>query len=171
MQLRPFRALRPAPDLAARVVSPPYDVVSRSEAAALAAGEPMSFLHVVRSEIDLPDDTDAHDPRVYERARRNLERLAARRRARARSRSRALRLSRGDGRARPDRGRRLRLRRRVRARRDQKHESTRPDKEDDRTRHILALEAHAEPVFFAYRGSAEVDRLVAAAMRRPPSTT
>ena len=68
MQLRAFRALRPVPELAARVVSPPYDVVSRSEAAALAAGEPMSFLHVGRSDIDLPEDVDPHDPRVYERA-------------------------------------------------------------------------------------------------------
>src|SRR6185503_3405174 len=71
MQLRAFRALRPVPEVAARVVSPPYDVVSRSEAAALAAGEPMSFLHVGRSDVDL------HDPRVYERARRNLDGLAA----------------------------------------------------------------------------------------------
>ena len=77
MQLRAFRALRPVPELAARVVSPPYDVVSRSEAAALAAGEPMSFLHVGRSDIDLPEDVDPHDPWVYEQARRNLDGLVA----------------------------------------------------------------------------------------------
>jgi uncharacterized protein (DUF1015 family) len=62
MQLRAFRALRPVPELAARIVSLPYDVVSLSEAAALAAGEPMSFLHVGRSDIDLPEDVDPHDP-------------------------------------------------------------------------------------------------------------
>src|SRR4249920_497547 len=78
MQLRAFRALRPVPELAARVVSPPYDVVSRNEAAALGAGEPMSFLHVVRSDIDVPEDVDPHDHRVYERARQNLLGLCAR---------------------------------------------------------------------------------------------
>ena len=75
MRLRPFRAWRPRPELAASVASPPYDVVSRAEAAALADGNPRSFLHVVRSEIDLPEDTDAHDPRVYAKARENLDRL------------------------------------------------------------------------------------------------
>ena len=167
MQLRAFRALRPVPELAARVVSPPYDVVSRSEAAALAAGEPMSFLHVGRSDIDLPEDVDPHDPRVYERARRNLDGLAA------------------DGVMVRDTDPALFLYREVMGARAQigvvgcvsvadyerdvirKHERTRPDKEDDRTRHILTLEAHAEPVLFAYRGSAEVDRLVAAAVKAP----
>ena len=167
MQLRAFRALRPVPALAARVVSPPYDVVSRSEAAALAAGEPMSFLHVGRSDIDLPEDIDPHDPRVYERARRNLDGLAA------------------DGVLVRDPDPALFVYREVMGARAQigvvgcvsvadyerevirKHERTRPDKEDDRTRHILTLEAHAEPVLFAYRGSAEVDRLVAAAVKAP----
>jgi uncharacterized protein (DUF1015 family) len=167
MQLRAFRALRPVPELAARVVSPPYDVVSRSEAAALAAGEPMSFLHVGRSDIDLPEDIDPHDPRVYERARRNLDRLAA------------------DGVLVRDPDPALFVYREAMGARAQigvvgcvsvadyerdvirKHERTRPDKEDDRTRHILTLEAHAEPVLFAYRGSAEVDRLVAAAVKAP----
>jgi uncharacterized protein (DUF1015 family) len=167
MQLRAFRALRPVPELAARVVSPPYDVVSRSEAAALAAGEPMSFLHVGRSDIDLPEDVDPHDPRVYDRARRNLDGLAA------------------DGVLVRDADPALFVYREVMGARAQigvvgcvsvadyerdvikKHERTRPDKEDDRTRHILTLEAHAEPVLFAYRGSAEVDRLVAAAVKEP----
>ena len=167
MQLRAFRALRPVPELAARVVSPPYDVVSRSEAAALAAGEPMSFLHVGRSDIDLPEDVDPHDPRVYERARRNLDGLAA------------------DGVLVRDADPALFVYREVMGARAQigvvgcvsvadyerdvirKHERTRPDKEDDRTRHILTLEAHAEPVLVAYRGSEEVDRLVAAAVKAP----
>src|SRR5580765_1547683 len=167
MQLRAFRALRPVPELAARVVSPPYDVVSRSEAVALAAGEPMSFLHVGRSDIDLPEDVDPHDPRVYERARRNLDGLAA------------------DGVLLRDPDPALFVYREVMGARAQigvvgcvsvadyerdvirKHERTRPDKEDDRTRHILALDAHAEPVLFAYRGSGEVDRLVAAAVKAP----
>src|SRR5262245_56035357 len=167
MQLRPFRALRPAPALAARVVSPPYDVVTRGEASALAAGEPMSFLHVVRSEIDLSDDVDAHDPRVYARARQNLEDLEARG-VLVRDADPALYVYREavDGRA------QVGVVGCVSVADDErdvikKHERTRPDKEDDRTRHILALEAHAEPVLFAYRGTGEVDRLVAAAMRTP----
>lgn len=167
MQLRAFRALRPVPELAARVVSPPYDVVSRSEAAALAAGAPMSFLHVGRSDIDLPEDVDPHDPRVYERARQNLDGLLA------------------GGVLVRDTDPALFVYREVMGARAQigvvgcvsvadyerdvikKHERTRPDKEDDRTRHILTIEAHAEPVLFAYRGSVEVDRLVAAAVKAP----
>ena len=167
MQLRAFRALRPVPELAARVVSPPYDVVSRSEAAALAAGEPMSFLHVGRSDIDLPEDVDPHDPRVYHQARRNLDRLAA------------------DGVLVRDPDPALFVYREVLGARAQvgvvgcvsvadyerdvirKHERTRPDKEEDRTRHILTLDAHAEPVLVAYRGTADVDRLVGDAMKAP----
>src|SRR5262245_33997404 len=167
MRLDPFRALRPAPAVAARVAAPPYDVVSRREAAALAAGNPLSFLHVGRSEIDLPDEVDAFDARVYARARESLDRLVAE----------------GALVREPDPS--LYVYREVRAGRAQlgvvgclhvdyyeadvikKHERTRPDKEDDRTRHILALEAHAEPVLLAYRGRADVERLVARAMRAP----
>ena len=75
MRLNPFRALRPAPDLAARVAAVPYDVVSRAEAAALAEGNSQSFLHVGRSDIDLPPGTDPHDDRVYAAAREALDRL------------------------------------------------------------------------------------------------
>ena len=149
------------------MASPPYDVVSRSEAGALARDNPLSFLHVGRAEIDLPETVDAHDPRVYRAARRALDRLVA------------------DGALGRD-GRALYLYREVMAGRAQtgvvggvhvddyeadvirKHETTRPDKEDDRTRHLLALEAHAEPVLLLYRGRPEMDRLVAAATAAPP---
>src|SRR2546426_11334160 len=77
MRLHPFRALRPSPELAERVASVPYDVVNRSEAAALAQGNPHSFLHVGRSDIDLPEDVDPHDPRIYAEARRALDRFLA----------------------------------------------------------------------------------------------
>ena len=168
MRLNPFRAIRPEPALASRVASPPYDVVSRSEAAALARDNPLSFLHVGRAEIDLPETVDAHDPRVYREARRALDRLVA------------------AGALRHDDRPALYLYREVMAGRAQigvvggvhvddyeadvirKHETTRPDKEDDRTRHLLALEAHAEPVLLLYRGRPEIDRLVAAAMAPPP---
>src|SRR5438034_5926626 len=74
----PFRALRPAPDNAAAVSSVPYDVVSTDEARQLAAGNPLSFLHVTRSEIDLPAGTDPYDAAVYARARENLASLRSR---------------------------------------------------------------------------------------------
>ena len=168
MRLNPFRAIRPEPALASRVASPPYDVVSRSEAAALARDNPLSFLHVGRAEIDLPETVDAHDPRVYREARRALDRLVA------------------QGALRQDTRPALYLYREIMAGRAQtgvvggvhvddyeanvirKHETTRPDKEDDRTRHLLALEAHAEPVLLLYRGRPEIDRLVAAAMAAAP---
>ena len=63
------------PEIAARIASPPYDVVTRAEACKLAEGNPLSFLHVVRSDIDLPPETDPHDPRVYAKAKQNLELL------------------------------------------------------------------------------------------------
>jgi uncharacterized protein (DUF1015 family) len=168
MRLHPFRALRPAPDAAAAVGAPPYDVVSRSEAAALAEGNPLSFLHVGRADIDLPDDVDPYDARVYAAARQNLDRLVARG-ALVRE-------------ARPS----LYLYREVLGGRAQlgvvgcvhvddyerdlikKHERTRPEKEDDRTRHILALDAHAEAVLLAYRGRPQIDRLAALATAAPP---
>ena len=78
--LFPFRALRPAPDAAARVASVPYDVVSTDEARALAAGNPLSFLHVTRSEIDLPPGTNPYDAAVYDTGRPELRGAEARRR-------------------------------------------------------------------------------------------
>jgi uncharacterized protein (DUF1015 family) len=143
-------------------------VVSRREAAALAEGNPLSFLHVVRSDIDLPMDVDAHDPRVYDRARTNLARLVA------------------EGALRCDAEPALFLYRQVREGRSQvgvvgcvhvddyerdvikKHEKTFRDKEDDRTRHVLTLDAHAEPVFLMYRGQRELDGLVDGDTARAP---
>jgi len=168
VRLHPFEALRPVPELAATVASPPYDVVSRLEAAELARDDPRSFLHVVRSDIDLPAEVDPHDARVYAKARENLERLVR------------------DGTLLREALPALYLYRLVMAGQAQigvagcvhvedyergvirKHETTRPDKEDDRTRHILATDAHAEPVLLAYRGQPAIDRLVAAGMEAPP---
>ena len=168
MRLEPLRLIRPAPALAAAIASPPYDVVSRAEAAALARGHPHSFLHVGRAEIDLPDEVGAYDPLVYVRARENLAALL------------------GQGALRREPGPALCLYRQVMDGRTQvgvvggvriedyetglirKHETTRPDKEADRTRHLLALDAQAEPVLLAYRGRPEIDRLVAETLAAPP---
>ena len=75
MRLHPFASLLPAHDKASQVAAPPYDVVNRAEARAIAAGNPASFLHVGRSDIDLPDSTDQYDPAVYRTAREALDRL------------------------------------------------------------------------------------------------
>ena len=139
----------------------PYDVVNRAEAAELARGNPHSFLHVGRSDIDLPEDVDPYDPRIYARAREALDRAAGRRDAGPRTRRRGLFLYRQvmDGRAQTgvvgcvhvdDYERDL-----IR-----KHEKTRQDKEDDRTRHVLTLNANAEPVFLTYRAGPEIDAQV-----------
>ena len=160
MRLNPFRAVRPRPDLAAQVAAVPYDVVNRAEAAELARGNPHSFLHVGRSDIDLPDDVDPYDPRIYSRAREALDELLAGGTLLQDSRP-GLFLYRQvmDGRAQTgvvgcvhvdDYERDL-----IR-----KHEKTRQDKEDDRTRHVLTLNANAEPVFLTYRGRPEIDALV-----------
>src|SRR6266508_2455595 len=76
--LSPFRALRPPAALAARVASPPYDVVSTNEARALARGNSDSFLRVSRPEIDLPEGTDEHDAAVYAKGKENLDELVRR---------------------------------------------------------------------------------------------
>ena len=168
MRLHPFRAVRPAPGQAAAIASPPYDVVSRGEAAALARDNPRSFLHVCRAEIDLPAEVDPYDPRVYVRARENLDALV-RRGDLVRDPEPALFLYREvmDGRAQVgvvgcvhvDDYETDVIR---------KHEKTRPDKEDDRTRHLLALDAQAEPVLLMYRGRADIDGLVTTATAPPP---
>jgi len=167
VRLNPFRALRPTPERAAEVAAPPYDVVSRRQAMELAKGNPRSFLRVCRSEIDLAEDVQPDDARVYARARENLERLVR------------------DGTLLREAQPSLYLYRQVMEGRVQvgvagcvhvddyeravikKHETTRPDKEDDRTRHVLILGAHAEPVLLAYRGQPEVDQLVVAGTDTP----
>ena len=159
--IRPFRALRPRPDLAARVAAPPYDVISSDEARAMAAGNPYSFLHVNKPEIDLPTDLDHYDDRVYAQGVATLRRLMAEGVfVREESPSYYLYQQRmGDHTqvglvcasscAEYERGE------------IKRHENTRKDKEDDRTRHVAEQNANGEPVFFTYRKSADVDRLVA----------
>ena len=75
MRVRPFPALVPAPGQADRVASVPYDVVNTEEARALAEGNPDSFLHVLRAEIDFPPDTDPYGDGIYTKARENFDRL------------------------------------------------------------------------------------------------
>jgi uncharacterized protein (DUF1015 family) len=166
MRIAPFRALRASPRLAARVAAPPYDVVTREEAARVVAGNPLSFLRVTRSETDFPPDTDAHAPRVYERARANLDRLVTEG-ALVREDRPSLYLYRmvADERAQVGLAACVHVNDYERGV-IRKHETTRPDKEEDRTRHALTLRAHAEPVLLLYRDRADIDRRAGREMER-----
>lgn len=164
----PFRALRPAPGHAEEVASVPYDVVDTAEARALAEGKPRSFLHVIRPEIDLPEGTDEHDDRVYEQGAEALRRFAASD-AFVTEAEPAFYVYRLVMDGRPQTG--IFGLVTVREYDDDtilKHEKTRPDKEDDRTRHIVTQRAHAEPVMLTYRGTTELDALVREAMQGDP---
>ena len=168
MRLNPFRAIRPKPDLAHRVASVPYDVVNRAEAAELARGNPYSFLHVGRSDIDLPEDVDPYDPRIYAGAREALDRFLAQG-VLLRDEEPGLFLYQQEMEGRTQTGvvgcvhiddyERDVIR---------KHEKTRQDKEDDRTRHVLTLKANAEPVFLTYRGRPEIDAVTESVVRTAP---
>ena len=166
--LYPFRALRPTPEAAGRVAAVPYDVVSTEEARALAAGNTLSFLHVSRAEIDLPAGTDPHDDAVYATAVSNFERLTsdAPLVMEGRASLYVYRLE-MDGHAQTGIAGCYSL---DEYDRDviRKHERTRRDKEDDRTRHMLALRAQTGPVFLTYRASPALDAVVARAASSPP---
>ena len=166
MIVEPFRGLRPRADLAAKIPSLPYDVLDSTEARTLAEGDPYTFLHVVKAEIDLDPAIDAHDPRVYAKARENFEGM--------RSRGWLVRDPRpayylyqqrmGEhvqtgivGAASIADYREGRIKR---------HEHTRPDKEDDRTRHTEAIGAQPGTVFLAYRDDPRLDGLTAEETQR-----
>lgn len=171
MRISAFAALRPKPELAARVAAVPYDVVNTEEARGLAAGNPLSFLHVSRSEIDLPQGTDAYSPQVYQRALENLRGLE--REALLREAQPSTYIYRQEtsllGRAvcqtslvccasveEYERGI------------IKRHEKTRRDKEDDRTRHVLTLKTNTGPVFLMYRDRASIDQLIERELQAAP---
>lgn len=164
--IRPFRAYRVRPERARDVASLPYDVLSSDEARALARGNPVSFLHVCKPEIDLDPAVDVHDDRVYAQGRDNLRRFIT------------------DGVLVRDADPCLYVYQQRMGEHIQaglvalcsvreyeqglikKHEHTRPDKEDDRTRHITEANANAEPVFLAHRSVQEIDRIIDAVRAR-----
>src|SRR5688500_13115502 len=165
--LHPFRALRPAPAVAPAVSSVPYDVVNTDEARQLASGNPLSFLRVTRSEIDLPADTDPYAPKVYAKARENFEEL--KRHAPLVADEPSLyfyRLRMGDheqtgiaGCFSVDE---------YESDIIKKHERTRRDKEDDRTRHIIELRAQTGVVFLTYKSAGGVDAIERRATAQAP---
>jgi len=158
--IHPFRALRPTPSEVARVAAVPYDVVNTEEARALASDNPLSFLRVSRAELELPANTDPYATNVYDRAASNFDRLKDA--AFVVEDEPALylyRLRMGDH-------EQLGLASCFSLDeydRDviKKHERTRRDKEDDRTRHMLALGAQTGPVFLTYRATADVNDIAA----------
>jgi uncharacterized protein (DUF1015 family) len=166
--IRPFRALRPPAERAQAVAAVPYDVVNTEEARALADGNPLSFLHVSRPEIDLPPGTDLYSDAVYRKAVENFKKLIATAPLETESQ--------------PS----LYIYRLIMGQHQQigivacssideydngtirKHERTRRDKEDDRTRHMIMLRAQTGPVFLTYRTQPEIDERVSAAMNADP---
>ena len=158
--IKPFRALRPQTELAKQVSSVPYDVLNRDEARQIVENNSLSFLHVSRSEIDLADDVSPYSDEVYAKADENFEKLQA------------------DGILQLESEPSLYV---YQLQMDEqiqtsvvaccsideydhdlikKHEKTRPDKENDRTRHIIELEAQTGLIFLCYRGTAEINALI-----------
>jgi uncharacterized protein (DUF1015 family) len=167
--LKPFAALRPKPELAGRVCELPYDVMSSEEARVMAASNPLSFLHVSKPEIDLPAGTNLYAPEVYAKGKENFQSLIA------------------QGALRQDAQPGFYLYRQIMGKHAQvgfvavasceeylsgvikKHELTRPDKEDDRVRHIETLNSQTGPVFLAYRAQAALDEFIAKKITEPPA--
>ncbi len=158
--IRPFKGYRPPAALAPRVASKPYDVLTSDEARLEARGNPLSFLRIGKPEIDLPVTTDLYDSQVYAKGRENLERFVR------------------EGILQQDKGNVLYLYGLSTEGHEQygivsclsvaeyesniirRHELTRPDKEDDRTRHIEITRAHSGPVLLAFRSTPNIDAFI-----------
>jgi uncharacterized protein (DUF1015 family) len=168
--IKPFAALRPRPQTAGQICELPYDVMSSVEARQIARGKPFSFLHVSKPEIDLPDQVDPYSAQVYAKGRENFTRLIS------------------DGALNQDPQPFFYFYRQIMGKHRQtglvaaascqdylngvikKHEFTRPDKEDDRVRHIETLESQTGPVFLAYRATAQIDSIADAQTSQTPDT-
>ena len=166
--IKPFRALRPTPEVAPRVASLPYDVMNTEEAREMAAGNPYSFLHVSRAEIDLPVGTDVHSPNVYQKAAENFQTLI------------------GNGTLKQDNNPCLYIYALTMDGRRQvglvacssvedyfndvikKHEFTRPEKEQDRIEHMEAVKAHVGPIFLTYASNVTVKTVISKVISKAP---
>ena len=168
MRIHPFQGLVPTPAAAPEVACVPYDVVNATEAAALAAGKPHSLLHVDRAEIDLPAGTDPYSEAVYAKARENLLTLQ-KAGVLVRETEPCLYVYQQQMGSHVQRGIVAGLHvDDYDAGLIKKHEKTRKDKEDDRTKLIDTLGAQTGPVFTAYRDDAAVTALVNAKTREKP---
>ena len=158
--VKPFKALRPQAQFAKQVASQPYDVLTSSEAKKEAQGNPYSFLHITKSEIDLPESVDVHSKEVYEKAKENLNAFIKREllfrenkdcyyvyrlQMNGRSQTGLVVASSLDD---------------YENNVIKKHELTRPDKEQDRIDHIKITGAQTGNVFLAYRNNDDVDAII-----------
>jgi uncharacterized protein (DUF1015 family) len=167
--VQPFPALRPKPELASKICELPYDVMSSDEAREMVKGNPLSFLHVSKPEIDLDPKINIYDPQVYAKGKENFEKLIK------------------EGNLFQDSKPNYYLYRQVMGSHSQvglvaaascqdyekdivkKHELTRPDKEDDRVRHIQALDSQTGPVFLTYKANPKIDAFVDQKTKTPPT--
>jgi uncharacterized protein (DUF1015 family) len=166
--LKAFRGYRPQKELVKQIASPPYDVLSSEEAREMVRGNPLSFLHVVKPEVDLPEDIDLHDPDVYRKGKENLYRMI------------------DEGIYFQDEEEYLYIYAQTMWGKTQyglvgcagmldyvnnlirRHELTRPEKEEDRKKHIRTTNFNAEPVFFAYPPHIEIDGIVKSVVKDKP---
>ena len=167
-RIEPFRGLRPRKDLAVKIAAPPYDVLSSEEARELAEGNPYSFLHVGKPEIDLPPGTDLYADEVYAKGKENFDRFVR------------------EGALRQDERKCFYIYKQIWGEHVQiglvagascqdyqddaikKHELTRQDKERDRQRHIETLNAQTGPVFLTYKQKSSIDKLIERGMAGEP---
>lgn len=165
----PFRGLRPAANKAADVVAPPYDVLNTAEARERVIGHPLSFLHISKPEIDLPEGTDPYSPEVYAKGAENLQKLINDKVLMRDEKAcyYVYRLIMGEH---QQTG--LVVSASVAdydTNRIRKHEFTRPDKEDDRVRQIDALNAQTGPVFLTYRNNDVVEAITDKVSKTTPT--
>ena len=160
--LRPFKAIRPKKEYASRVAALPYDVMNSEEAREMVKGNPYSFLHVDKAEIDLPKDTYIYSEEVYNKAKENLSSLVS------------------DGVLQQDEKPCIYIYEQTREGKIQtgivgcasiddymnnvikKHELTRADKEADRIHHVDTLDANTGPIFLAHRKNDILKEIIAA---------
>ncbi len=165
---KPFRAIRPKPEFASNIAAPPYDVVSSSEAREFVKDKPLSFLHVGKPEVDLPEDIDHYDRQVYEKGRENLQKLI------------------DDGYLVEDSQPYFYVYAQTMDGRTQyglvgcasvedywndiikKHEKTRKVKEEDRCNHVRVTNAHSGPIFLTYKDNAEIDAIISRVISELP---
>lgn len=166
--IRPFKGIRPIKELANKIAALPYDVMDSDEAREMVKGNPYSFLHVDKAEIDLPNDIDAYDDRVYEKAKENLDKMIEK------------------GYYIEDEKSKFYIYRQVMKGRSQvglvgcasiddytnniikKHELTREDKEIDRINHVYKCEAHTGPIFLTYRANKNISNIINEWMKKEP---
>lgn len=166
--IRPFKGIRPIKELANKIAALPYDVMDSDEAREMVKGNPYSFLHVDKAEIDLPNDIDAYDDRVYEKAKENLDKMIEK------------------GYYIEDEKPKFYIYRQVMKGRSQvglvgcasiddytnniikKHELTRGDKEIDRINHVYKCEAHTGPIFLTYRANKNISNIINEWMKKEP---